>query len=75
MQQLEASLSAGGELNLDRYFARIGYTGTPRPDLETLRALTELHPATIPFEGVDAFLGLAGRCGLWGPRGRRSAPL
>lgn len=45
------------EFDLERYFARIGYAGTPRPDLETLRALTELHPAAIPFEGIDAFLG------------------
>lgn len=45
------------DIDLDRYFARIGYTGTPRPDLQTLRALTELHPAAIPFEGIDALLG------------------
>ena len=57
MQQLAAAPSAADELNLDRYFARIGYTGTPRPDLETLRTLTELHPAKIPFEAVDVFLG------------------
>jgi len=57
MQQLAASPSAADELDLDRYFARIGYTGTPRPDLATLRALTELHPAAIPFEAIDVFLG------------------
>ena len=45
------------ELDLDGYFARIGYSGSPRPDLETLRALTELHPAAIPFEAVDVLLG------------------
>ena len=44
-------------IDLDRYFARIGYTGTPRADLETLRALTELHPAAITFEAVDVLLG------------------
>jgi N-hydroxyarylamine O-acetyltransferase len=54
---LQASPSPAGELDLDRYFARIGYTGSPRPDLETLRALTELHPAAIPFEAVDVLLG------------------
>jgi N-hydroxyarylamine O-acetyltransferase len=43
--------------DLRRYFARIGYTGTPGADLDTLRALTELHPAAIPFEGVDVLLG------------------
>ncbi|MDE2050860.1 MAG: arylamine N-acetyltransferase, partial [Gammaproteobacteria bacterium] len=56
MQQLNAS-PATDELDLDRYFARIGYTGSPRPDLPTLCALTELHPAAIPFEAVDVFLG------------------
>lgn len=48
---------AAGELDLQRYFARIGYTGTPGSDLDTLRALTELHPAAIPFEAVDVLLG------------------
>ena len=57
MHQLQASSSATRELDLDRYFARIGYTGSPRPDLETLRALTALHPAAIPFEAVDVLLG------------------
>jgi N-hydroxyarylamine O-acetyltransferase len=44
-------------MDLDRYFARIGYTGKPKADLETLRALMELHPAAIPFEAVDVLLG------------------
>jgi N-hydroxyarylamine O-acetyltransferase len=44
-------------IDLDRYLARIGYRGTPRADLDTLRALTELHPAAIPFEAIDVFLG------------------
>lgn len=56
MQQPEASPSAADELDLDRYFARIGYTGSARADLATLRALTELHPAAIPFEAIDVFL-------------------
>jgi N-hydroxyarylamine O-acetyltransferase len=43
-------------IDLDRYLARIGYRGTPRADLDTLRALTALHPAAIPFEAVDVFL-------------------
>lgn len=57
MQQLDASPSAADELHLGRYFARIGYTGSARPELATLRALTQLHPAAIPFEGIDVFLG------------------
>jgi N-hydroxyarylamine O-acetyltransferase len=53
-----AQLSAGKDaIDLDRYLARIGYHGRPRADLETLRALTALHPAAIPFEAVDVFLG------------------
>jgi N-acetyltransferase len=44
-------------IDLDRYLARIGYRGTPRADLDTLRVLTELHPAAIPFEAIDVFLG------------------
>jgi N-hydroxyarylamine O-acetyltransferase len=43
--------------DLDRYLARIGYSGTPRADLGTLRILTERHPAAIPFEAVDVLLG------------------
>lgn len=50
--------SAGREaIDLDRYFARIGYTAQPRADLHTLRALTELQPAAIVFEAVDVLLG------------------
>jgi N-hydroxyarylamine O-acetyltransferase len=49
--------TSSGVIDLDRYFARIGYTGTPRADLATLRALTERHPAAIPFEGIDVLLG------------------
>ena len=44
-------------MNLDRYFARIGYAGSPRPDLETLRELHRLHPVSIPFENLSTLLG------------------
>ena len=57
MQRPETLSPATDPVDLDRYFARIGYTGSPRPDLATLRALTELHPAAIPFEAIDVFLG------------------
>jgi len=52
-----AADAAAQELDLAGYFARIGYSGSPRADLETLRALTELQPAAIPFEAVDVLLG------------------
>lgn len=41
---------------LDSYCARVGYTGERAPTLGTLRALQQLHPATIPFEAVDPLL-------------------
>ena len=54
----ESTGSSGKDaIDLDRYLARIGYRGTPRADLATLRVLTELHPAAIPFEAIDVFLG------------------
>jgi N-hydroxyarylamine O-acetyltransferase len=43
--------------DLDAYFARIGYRGPRAPTLETLRAITELHPAAIPFENLSPFSG------------------
>ena len=57
MQRPETPSPATDPLDLDRYFARIGYAGSPQPDLATLRALTELHPAAIPFEAIDVLLG------------------
>ena len=43
--------------DLARYFARIGYDGSPQPTLATLRALHAAHAAAIPFENFAAFLG------------------
>lgn len=44
-------------VDLDAYFARIGYRGNAAPTLATLRALHELHPAAIVFEALDVQLG------------------
>jgi N-hydroxyarylamine O-acetyltransferase len=44
-------------IDLDAYFARIGYTGERTPTLETLRAVQRLHAATIPFENLNSLLG------------------
>src|SRR5579883_3154688 len=44
-------------IDLDAYFRRIGYAGSPRPDLATLSELQRRHVAAIPFEGFDALLG------------------
>ena len=43
-------------VDLSAYFDRIGYHGSAEPNLATLRALTELHPAAIPFEAIDVLL-------------------
>ena len=43
-------------IDLDRYFARIGYGGPRDNSLATLRSLHELHPQAIPFENLDPFL-------------------
>jgi N-hydroxyarylamine O-acetyltransferase len=40
-------------VNLDNYFARIGYEGSRAATLEVLRALHELHPRAIPFENLN----------------------
>jgi N-hydroxyarylamine O-acetyltransferase len=41
-------------VDLDAYFARIGYTGARTPTLDTLAAIHFLHPQAIPFETLDA---------------------
>lgn len=43
-------------VDLDAYFARIGYDGPRTAELSTLQALHALHPAAIPFEAVDVLL-------------------
>jgi N-hydroxyarylamine O-acetyltransferase len=43
---------------LDRYFARIGFTGPPSPTLATLRAIHRAHLLAIPYENLDIHLGL-----------------
>lgn len=48
------SLSRG---ELAAYFERIGYRGDGAATLETLSRLHRLHPAAIPFENLDPFLG------------------
>jgi N-hydroxyarylamine O-acetyltransferase len=48
-------VSAG--VDLDRYFARVGFSGSASPSVETLRRLHALHTAAIPFENLAAFLG------------------
>jgi N-hydroxyarylamine O-acetyltransferase len=44
-------------IDLDRYFARIGYSGPRTPTLDTLNAIAKAHVETIPFENLDVLLG------------------
>jgi N-hydroxyarylamine O-acetyltransferase len=44
-------------LDLDAYFARVGYEGPAAPTLATLARLHALHVAAIPFENLSPFLG------------------
>ncbi|WP_028205619.1 arylamine N-acetyltransferase family protein [Paraburkholderia nodosa] len=45
------------ELDLDTYFARIGYDGPRAATLAVLRELHRLHPLAIPFENLDPLAG------------------
>jgi N-hydroxyarylamine O-acetyltransferase len=40
-------------IDLDAYFARIGYAGPREASLQALRDLHRLHPAAIPFENLS----------------------
>lgn len=57
LEQQAAGRHARPLVDLDAYFARIGYRGERTPTLATLRALHELHPAAIAFEAMDVLLG------------------
>ena len=45
------------DLDLDAYFARIGYRGPRAPTLDVLHAVTAAHVQSIPFENLDVLLG------------------
>lgn len=42
--------------DLDSYLDRIGFRGDRQPTLRTLEAIAFHHPASIPFENLDALL-------------------
>jgi len=52
-----ASGMSAAPLDLDAYFARVGYTGSREPSLATLNALMAAHTRAIPFENLDVLLG------------------
>ena len=43
-------------MNLDAYFARIGYTGPVRPTLTVLNTVHRLHVTRIAYENIDVVL-------------------
>lgn len=45
-------------LDLSAYLDRIGYRSRLDPSMETLQALVHAHLASIPFEGINPYLGL-----------------
>ncbi|RWE01969.1 arylamine N-acetyltransferase [Mesorhizobium sp.] len=45
--------------DIDAYFARIGYRGPMDASLATLKALHRQHPQAIPFENIDALMGVS----------------
>jgi N-hydroxyarylamine O-acetyltransferase len=49
--------TTASSVDLDAYFARIGYGGPREPTLAVLRAIHQKHPDTIPFENLDVLLG------------------
>ncbi len=44
-------------VDLDAYFARIGYAGSRSPTLDTLNDLLSAHVQRVPFENLDVLLG------------------
>src|SRR5882672_8664858 len=44
-------------LDLEAYFARIGYTGSREPSLAALHTISQAHVQSIPFENLDVLLG------------------
>ncbi|WP_079241202.1 arylamine N-acetyltransferase family protein [Chryseobacterium indologenes] len=42
---------------LEKYFERIHFSGTPELSLETLKRIHQLHPKYIPFENIDSYTG------------------
>jgi N-hydroxyarylamine O-acetyltransferase len=45
------------DLDIDAYFARIGYDGPRDVSLSTLNAIVFAHVTAIPFENIDVLLG------------------
>jgi N-hydroxyarylamine O-acetyltransferase len=57
LDSLAIALHRRGVIDLDGYFARIGYHGPRAATLATLNAIVQAHVETIPFENLDVLLG------------------
>jgi N-hydroxyarylamine O-acetyltransferase len=53
-------------LDLEAYFARIGWGGETRTSYDTLAGLLRAHMSSIPFENLDVLLGRSVRLDLEG---------
>lgn len=47
----------GAHFALPAYLRHIGFAGTARPDIATLREVCRLHPMAIPFENLTVLAG------------------
>ncbi len=43
--------------NLEKYFERIRFSGTPEMSMHVLKTIHQLHPKHIPFENIDSYTG------------------
>jgi len=53
-----SGLAQLNDSQLSRYLERVGHSWNVRPNLETLRSLHRAHVTAIPFEALDAQLGI-----------------
>lgn len=53
----DSTTATTAAIDLDAYFARIGYRGSRAPTLATLQAIHALHPRAIAFENLDPLAG------------------
>lgn len=55
--QAQAALPEESPVDLDAYFARIGYQGPRQPDFETLSGLQFAQATSVPFENLNILFG------------------
>jgi N-hydroxyarylamine O-acetyltransferase len=54
---ITSATAAAPSVDLDAYFARIGYDGPREPTLAVLRSIHQKHPDAIAFENIDVLMG------------------